>query len=676
MASELGDTSRVLSLLVDLEGQLPLLRDEIVDMRAHAYLVEGPQEAAYQYFKNGSGMRDVLLAARALQASGKPREAAELLDREIKRHSKRKRKLSQLAKLRRTRAELAEDQKENREASQHYRWLALEHPTLEASRTADIHFERLTGTKLTKLQRFARAEEFTKDGNHAATQRELQLLTTAPGVAPSGAEILRTRAWSYYRSRADYAKAAKLFAQCAKLQRKHRVQDLFFSARALSRSHQNEAAIAGYQALANRYPSSGYAEQARYLAARLYYLGGRFKEAALAYGDYLKRYRGRRRRARYAKDVNYERAVTHLALGTGGAAVAPLTALLQGAKNDRQQALLQQLLGIALLQSHREAEAVELWRGVIADSPLSFAALMSAERLAQLEEPPSPVIPERGAVDALAVIAPPPDSTSTEASFALSLPPKVELLLELGLDLDAEAELRRNQADFKKQHAPNGGRALCEAYGMMSTAAARYAHAQRVVRERVLKRAVTPETRWLWECIYPAPYADSVKQYGREYQVLPGLTHAVMRQESAFRPTVKSPVGAVGLLQLMPTTAQKVAAELNVEYDPASLTEPPINIRYGSYYLAKMLSTFSGNAALAAAAYNAGPSAVKRWLTGAADLPLDLFVARIPYRETRHYVSRVIGNWARYRYLDGGVEAVPRLGLELPPPVAPLPTDY
>ncbi len=138
-----------------------------------------------------------------------------------------------------------------------------------------------------------------------------------------------------------------------------------------------------------------------------------------------------------------------------------------------------------------------------------------------------------------------------------------------------------------------------------------------------------------------------------------------MRQESAFRASVVSPAQAVGLLQLIPPTARKVAGELGIDYDPLLLESPPHNIRMGSYYLKKVLSTFGGNMALGAAAYNAGPAAVTRWLATGESLPLDVFVARIPYGETRGYVMRVIGNLARYAYLEGGAEAVPKLSLEI-----------
>ena len=87
----------------------------------------------------------------------------------------------------------------------------------------------------------------------------------------------------------------------------------------------------------------------------------------------------------------------------------------------------------------------------------------------------------------------------------------------------------------------------------------------------------------------------------------------------------------------------------------------------GAFYLGKLLENFEGSPPLAAASYNAGPHAVKHWLTSVGpEDELDLWVARIPYRETRHYVERVLANHARYQWLTGGPDAVTPLPLSLP----------
>jgi soluble lytic murein transglycosylase len=126
----------------------------------------------------------------------------------------------------------------------------------------------------------------------------------------------------------------------------------------------------------------------------------------------------------------------------------------------------------------------------------------------------------------------------------------------------------------------------------------------------------------------------------------------------------------------VPDTAERVAHELGIEHDPNALRVPARNVEIGAHYLKRVLDTFGGQVALGAAAYNAGPRAVSRWLETGETLPLDVWVARIPYVETREYVSRVVGNLARYAYLRGGEGAVPRITLEIPKGLRARPDDY
>ena len=124
-----------------------------------------------------------------------------------------------------------------------------------------------------------------------------------------------------------------------------------------------------------------------------------------------------------------------------------------------------------------------------------------------------------------------------------------------------------------------------------------------------------------------------------------------MRQESGFDPDVVSPARAVGLLQLMPETAKVVADGANLPHDDARLTSPPYNIALGSMYLHELLEKFHGVIPYAVAGYNGGPDAVARWASRSPGMDLDVFVERIPYTETRGYVSRVMGNSARYGFI-------------------------
>ena len=189
-------------------------------------------------------------------------------------------------------------------------------------------------------------------------------------------------------------------------------------------------------------------------------------------------------------------------------------------------------------------------------------------------------------------------------------------------------------------------------------------------------RAPTDADRWMWDCIYPAPYPDAVASYEHDYEVPSGLIHAVMRQESGFDPEALSPVGAAGLMQLMPATANEAAKEANVPFAPTDIRTPDANVRLGGFYLGKLAKSYGGSLPLVAASYNAGPGAVSRWVETSGEPEIDVWVARIPYDETRTYVARVMSNLARYEWLRGGSSAVMEIPLTLPPDIHSNDADY
>jgi soluble lytic murein transglycosylase-like protein len=146
--------------------------------------------------------------------------------------------------------------------------------------------------------------------------------------------------------------------------------------------------------------------------------------------------------------------------------------------------------------------------------------------------------------------------------------------------------------------------------------------------------APTPETLTLPNTGAPAPIPPEqidalVQQNADIWQVDPALIKSVIANESSFNANATSPVGAQGLMQLMPETA----ASLGVKdpYDPAQ------NVAGGTRYLRSLLDRFNGDTRLAVAAYNAGPNAVDKY----GDVP--------PYAETQNYVKNVLGSLDRYR---------------------------
>ena len=127
------------------------------------------------------------------------------------------------------------------------------------------------------------------------------------------------------------------------------------------------------------------------------------------------------------------------------------------------------------------------------------------------------------------------------------------------------------------------------------------------------------------------------------------LLLAIAKQESRFSPGVSSPVGAIGLLQLMPPTAEELAGG---SLTKDQLQNPTRNATLGARYLSRLLEQWQGNIWLAVASYNAGPGAASQWITPLLGSDPELWVERIPYPETRLYTKKVLGNlWA---YLGSG----------------------
>lgn len=142
----------------------------------------------------------------------------------------------------------------------------------------------------------------------------------------------------------------------------------------------------------------------------------------------------------------------------------------------------------------------------------------------------------------------------------------------------------------------------------------------------------------------------------------PAFTHALIRQESMFNPEARSPVGAEGLMQLMPATAKGVAKKLGVRFKPSQLNDADYNLRLGTKFVQDQIDNFNGSYLLALAGYNAGPHRVHEWMTDIGDprqndVDVIDWVESIPAHETRNYVQRIMESLQIYRARLAGGQA-------------------
>ncbi|HEX6292629.1 MAG TPA: transglycosylase SLT domain-containing protein [Herpetosiphonaceae bacterium] len=176
--------------------------------------------------------------------------------------------------------------------------------------------------------------------------------------------------------------------------------------------------------------------------------------------------------------------------------------------------------------------------------------------------------------------------------------------------------------------------------------------AERVVALSPDKHITSKTPTGLLRLMFPTPYLRVVQREAQQFGLDPRLLYALIRQESLFNPDATSWVGARGLAQVMPGTAEGIAQNLQVaNFSVDQLYRPAVSIRFGAHYLSHQLRAFDNNPLAAASAYNGGPGNAARWLQNTTDR--DLFPELIDYRETRNYVKIVYGNWGMYRLLYG-----------------------
>ena len=196
--------------------------------------------------------------------------------------------------------------------------------------------------------------------------------------------------------------------------------------------------------------------------------------------------------------------------------------------------------------------------------------------------------------------------------------------------------------------------------GFIVEARREWQYALKNLDDRQLQLAAVLASRWGWhdrailtvakanhysdlDIRFPMAFQNQVESSARRYRIDPAWVYGILRQESAFMSDARSSAGAMGLMQLMPTTARLTARLLKLPMrSNHELLNADKNIRLGSGYLKQMLDRYDGHQILATAAYNAGPHRVKKWVRNNNDIPADLWIEMIPFHETRNYVKNVM----------------------------------
>ncbi len=379
--------------------------------------------------------------------------------------------------------------------------------------------------------------------------------------------------------------------------------------------------------LVERYPSSPQAVDVVFFRGEDHRNAGRLNQAIEAYSD-----------AASMSDTDrsglarMRRAQIHLSRGEHPQAAQVFADYLEAYPNGRRWEEASYWLARAARAAGDTAGTGDLLARLHAESPLSYYAHLAAEgeraapslNLEPVTGPPPPL----------------PEWLSRDLEVLATLD-------EAGLTEGAEAHVARMKTAVRDSPELMLGLARALNYS------GRTIDGIRLGRE--LRKRGEEWSRALLEAVYPFPHRALITSRAEELGLDPYLVAGLIRQESAFVPTIGSSAGAIGLMQIMPATGRQLARALGPRgYRTESLRTAEVNVHLGTRYLADLMERYDGDIPIVLSAYNAGPTRANRWRRFPEAEDPHRFTERIPFVETRGYVKNVVRNRALYRWLYGG----------------------
>jgi len=407
------------------------------------------------------------------------------------------------------------------------------------------------------------------------------------------------------------------------------------------RAHKQEAEmLAVVEQLAARYPQSYWTEEGLFAAGNYFWVNLDRKRATSFYQRLLEKFpRGKTSQAAHWRIA----WVTYLERGPEAAAL--LEEHLRRFPGSAYTVNTLYWLGRAAERDANAAHARSFYLKAQERFPQTYFGRRSAERLQVLGAAPV------NSADFLSLIPPPPALPHLDQA----IPPaaserwaRAQELRTIAFDASGELELRAGFA------ATGSLRLLWEA-AQAALDAGHYSVAMataRFVYPEFEARKIEDVPLAVWRTAFPLPFETSVKRAAARNHLDPMLVAGVIRQESAFQADAVSRAGAVGLMQLLPKTARKLARPVRLRYARAKLFDPEYNLKLGTFYLAELVKTV-GSLEAALAAFNAGEERVAAWKTEHNFEEQAEFVESIPFTETRDYVQIVMRNAETYRLVYG-----------------------
>lgn len=433
-----------------------------------------------------------------------------------------------------------------------------------------------------------------------------------------------------------YPQASQLFSTLSKGRSSYRGQATEWLARVYLRQGKGAALIALSQSGLSGVKASE-RSQIQWMCGIWYEDQGEFQKAVKAYQRAAELAGSSRTRF----DALWRQGWLHYQQGDFQNAHGVFARILDQVKDRRWVAQAQYWAGRSLANLGLNREAQTHYRRLAKEFPLTYYGQLAQTRL--LSWP----VDSQGSDQVLR--DEPEISSSTRTLLEQDLHyQKAKELAVLGLKQEAAGELLHVSRTFRS--TPEALFDIAVQLGKIGA----YDHALLIAKryfQEAVERKRFPPTSEFWSVAYPNGYLPIIQNYA-DSQIDPYLIAGIIREESLYNPEALSPVGAIGLMQLMPETARRVANRIGLPgIEREDLFSGEINIRLGVQYVSQLLGENEGKVIRVIAAYNAGPNAVRRWVEKNGHREADEFVELISYKETRRYVKRVLTSYHVYHDL-------------------------
>jgi soluble lytic murein transglycosylase len=399
-----------------------------------------------------------------------------------------------------------------------------------------------------------------------------------------------------------------------------------------------------YAEVIEKFPDTPDAVQAEFEAAELEFDSDQYDVAAEKMRVFAERHTSGKFAAKAAWLAGFS---AHLA-GSSTVAIAAFEKFLADDPYHQTAPRARYWLARELEEIGERERAGEMYAALVERTPLGYYGLLADQRLQSM-----------GVSAALDPLPPVPSPQSVNEVVSLLGPER-----PLGIDRAAalfSANLKREGVEelvgladhFRKTGDTQGATLVVDLFQIFGKDAWAFLLARHITQGDDPDDLERRPYYWrVWRHAFPTPFEEEVRVASTENELDPFLLYSVMRTESLFRPESVSPVGARGLMQIMPATARWIGKKDRKARPHAKrYKRSDSNIWLGAWYVRFLLDHYERDVAKALGAYNAGPAAMDRWLRRFSALEPDEFNERIPYDETRAYVRRAMESYLVYQRL-------------------------